>query len=155
MIARTMRVPHQSPSLKPAPNLCILLPLFLLIGCTHTHTAPRTSEPAPTPIASPSPTPPESVAATPARADEQDDDDAQSLAGPKVLATDYPQTKVVNTMCPMIQNRPVGVSGMCNNTLTRTFKGKAVGFCCESCVSDWDVMSDDDKQAALDAVVKK
>ena len=57
--------------------------------------------------------------------------------------------KVDNAKCPIMgtkldkDNVPVD--------LTREFKGQTVGFCCPNCPPAWDKLSDDEKQAKLDA----
>ena len=56
---------------------------------------------------------------------------------------------VVNARCPMMGSKidPKNVP----DSLTRTFKGKKVGFCCAGCPVAWDKLSDADKQKKLDA----
>ena len=66
------------------------------------------------------------------------DDHADDMAG---MAT-------VNATCPVMPENEV------DPEVTREFMGKTVGFCCKKCVGKWDEMSDQDKQAKLEAVCK-
>ena len=62
--------------------------------------------------------------------------------------------KIVNARCPMMGTKldPSKVTA----SLTRTHKGKKVGFCCGGCPIAWDKLSDQQKQEKLDkAGVKK
>ncbi len=64
-------------------------------------------------------------------------------------ATSMAAGKVSNAKCP-IMLLPVG-----ENTppeLTRQFKGLTIGFCCNSCLTQWDKMSDADRLSKLKAV---
>lgn len=72
------------------------------------------------------------------------------LAGPRVKASDEPQVKIVNRMCPISGTILPQENGLFDQSLTRQFKGKTVGFCCTSCPRAWDALSDDDKSKALD-----
>lgn len=56
---------------------------------------------------------------------------------------------VVNDRCPIMGTEldKDDVPGK----LTRTFKGKTVGFCCAGCPAKWDKLSDEQKQKKLDA----
>ncbi len=69
------------------------------------------------------------------------DSAAQKTTGGKVA--------VINTMCPIgaddyeSKERPAD--------LARTYNGKSIGFCCESCVKQFDKMSDEKKAAVLTA----
>lgn len=83
-----------------------------------------------------------------------DKDEATALAGPKVAASsDEPRVKVVNAFCPIAGSHAVGESKTTVASLTRDFKGKKVGFCCASCPSVWDNMTDQEKQGAFDAAL--
>ena len=59
--------------------------------------------------------------------------------------------KVVNARCPIMggkldrDNVPA--------SLTRTFNGQKVGFCCGGCPPKWDKLSDEQKAAKLKAVM--
>lgn len=61
--------------------------------------------------------------------------------------------QVVNARCPMMGTAldPEKVS----KNLTRTFKGRTVGFCCHGCPAAWDKLSDDDKADKLRAAMPK
>ena len=58
---------------------------------------------------------------------------------------------VVNTICPIMGNKvdPAKVPV----SLTRQWKGQAVGFCCASCLDSWDNLSDTDKDKKLKEMV--
>jgi hypothetical protein len=75
--------------------------------------------------------------------------------GPK--GADGPTTapadgKVVNARCPIMggkldrDNVPA--------SLTRTFNGQKVGFCCGGCLPKWDKLSDEEKTAKLKAAME-
>jgi hypothetical protein len=74
--------------------------------------------------------------------------------GPK--GADGPTTapadgKIVNARCPIMggkldrENVPA--------SLTRTFAGQKVGFCCGGCPAKWDKLSDEEKTAKLKAAM--
>jgi len=77
--------------------------------------------------------------------------------GPKAGA-DGPTTapaddvKVVNARCPIMGTKlnrdKVPAS------LTRTFQGQKVGFCCGGCPGKWDSLSDEQKAAKLKAAME-
>lgn len=48
-----------------------------------------------------------------------------------------------NTHCPVMGNEVVP-------DLTVEWKGKTVAFCCPPCLDEWEKMSDDERQKALD-----
>jgi len=56
--------------------------------------------------------------------------------------------KIVNDLCPImgtkLDHSKVPAS------LTRTYNGKKIGFCCAGCPSAWDNLSDQQKQEKLD-----
>jgi len=56
---------------------------------------------------------------------------------------------IVNARCPIMgtQLDPAKVPA----ELTREFRGQKVGFCCGGCPAAWDKLTDQDKQAKLDA----
>lgn len=56
---------------------------------------------------------------------------------------------VINTMCP-VGGDDFG-SKERSGDLARAFNGKSIGFCCESCVKQFDKMSDEKKAAVLSA----
>ena len=60
--------------------------------------------------------------------------------------------KVVNTACPMMGSTldPAKVTA----SLTRTFQGQKVGFCCAKCPPSWDKLTDADKLTKLTAAKK-
>ena len=71
------------------------------------------------------------------------------LAGlKKTVGHHGPQAgKVINDRCPMMGGRvnPEKVTP----ALTRTHRGKTVGFCCAGCPGKWDKLSDAQKDAKL------
>ena len=58
---------------------------------------------------------------------------------------------VVNATCP-IMNSDIDSNNV-PAELTRTFKGQTVGFCCAGCPAAWDKLTDENKQAKLDAAM--
>ena len=60
--------------------------------------------------------------------------------------------KPVNTHCPIMGGKidPDNIKP----ELTRQFKGQTIGFCCGMCPAKWDKLSDEQKQAKLDAVMQ-
>jgi hypothetical protein len=49
------------------------------------------------------------------------------------------QVQTVNTMCPIGRHEWAdGGSNLRPASLTRTWKGDAIGFCCKDCVDTWD-----------------
>jgi hypothetical protein len=60
--------------------------------------------------------------------------------------------QVVNDKCPIMGGaiNPAKVPA----AQTRQFKGQTIGFCCTNCLPAWDKLSDEQKQAKLDAVAK-
>jgi hypothetical protein len=56
--------------------------------------------------------------------------------------------KLSNTKCPIML---IPVSEPVRPELTRMFKGSMVGFCCASCLTQWDKLSDAEKEAKLKA----
>jgi len=84
------------------------------------------------------------------------DSENDALAGPKVADTsNQPRVKVVNTYCPVAGTHVVGEGKTTVASLTRDYKGKKIGFCCDSCPPAWDGMSDDEKKAAFDAAMAR
>ncbi len=69
-------------------------------------------------------------------------------AGQEKTATEF-----VNARCPMMENKidPEKVT----KELTRTYKGKKIGFCCAGCPTAWDKLSDTEKAAKLAKVAIK
>jgi len=70
-------------------------------------------------------------------------------------ASDGPTTapadqNCVNTKCPIMGGKidPANVPAK----LTRMFKGQKVGFCCGGCPAKWDKLTDEQKEAKLNAV---
>ena len=68
--------------------------------------------------------------------------------GAKTTEADAPAAElVINSTCPMM-----GTAldpGKVPANLTREFKGKKVGFCCGSCLTAWDKLSDEEKDAKV------
>lgn len=60
---------------------------------------------------------------------------------------------VVNDHCPIMGTKLD--KDKVPEKLTRTFKGKTVGFCCGGCPAKWDKLSDEEKQKKLDAATDK
>lgn len=58
----------------------------------------------------------------------------------------------VNGTCPIMGKaiNPAQVPA----SLTREFKGQTIGFCCPMCPPAWDKLSDAERQAKLDVVMK-
>lgn len=52
---------------------------------------------------------------------------------------------MVNSKCPMVPDHPIDPS------VTTTYKGQTVGFCCTGCMPDWNALND----AQRDALLKK
>lgn len=65
---------------------------------------------------------------------------------------DKAAAQAVNNTCPIMGTaiNPAKVPA----DQTRPFKGQTVGFCCMNCPPVWDKLSDAQKQAKLDAVLK-
>ncbi|MFM9994979.1 MAG: hypothetical protein ACKVU4_04170 [Phycisphaerales bacterium] len=68
---------------------------------------------------------------------------ATSGAGAKADAT----VATINSMCP-IGGDPFDNTKV-NASMTRTWKGANIGFCCESCISKYDKMDDAGKSRIL------
>ncbi len=71
------------------------------------------------------------------------------------LAMTGTTVQVVNDRCPIAGSHSVGKDRVQDVALVRDFRGKKVGFCCENCLPVWDKLSDERKQAALDAAMDK
>lgn len=71
--------------------------------------------------------------------------------GPAVAAAS--EAKVVNVTCPIMGNKidPANVP----DALIREHKGQKVGFCCGGCPVAWDKLSDQEKDAKLQAALAK
>jgi hypothetical protein len=56
---------------------------------------------------------------------------------------------IANTRCPIMGGKldPANVP----STLTRQYKSQTIGFCCGSCPSAWDKLSDAEKDKKLEA----
>ena len=63
-----------------------------------------------------------------------------------------PRLKVVNSICPIMEKKvdPANVPP----ELMRTHRGQVVGFCCTPCLTDWDNLSDAQRQAKLDKAME-
>jgi hypothetical protein len=71
-----------------------------------------------------------------------------ATADQKQTATDF-----ANIRCP-IMNTKMDLSKV-PESLTRTYKGRNVAFCCAGCPTAWDKLSDTDKDAKLAKVMSK
>ena len=56
-----------------------------------------------------------------------------------------PATVAVNDRCPMMGGKVTADGG------STVWKGKTIGFCCPECIDKWSALSDEEKQAKLDA----
>ena len=68
--------------------------------------------------------------------------------------SDTPTTapaQFANTKCPIMTGNTIDPAKV-TPALTREFKGMKVAFCCGGCPPQWDKLSDQEKQAKLDAV---
>jgi hypothetical protein len=54
---------------------------------------------------------------------------------------------IVNVRCPIMGN-PIDPAKT-SETLTRTFKGKNIAFCCAGCPAEWDKLTDEQKDRKL------
>lgn len=70
----------------------------------------------------------------------------------KVMASGATK-KIVNAVCPLMGSK-LDLSKVTHD-LTRQYKGKQVGFCCEGCPGAWDKLSDDEKAKKLHASMPK
>ena len=61
------------------------------------------------------------------------------------------QVDIVNAKCPLMGT---AMGKTAPEKMTRMFKGQRVGFCCETCLKNWDAMNDADRDAKLKAAVK-
>ncbi|MDT8303090.1 MAG: hypothetical protein RQ760_16545 [Sedimentisphaerales bacterium] len=57
------------------------------------------------------------------------------------------QSQFANNRCP-IMGSPININTVAEN-LTRYFKGRKVAFCCAGCPSEWDKLTDAQKEAKL------
>lgn len=57
---------------------------------------------------------------------------------------------VCNTMCP-ITGKKIDMMNVTEN-LTTVYKGQKVGFCCQACPVSWENLTDEEKDAKLEAV---
>lgn len=74
----------------------------------------------------------------------------KAMKGCPMKAAADAATKFANVKCPMMDSaiNPAKVTP----ELTREFKGQKIAFCCKGCPAQWDKLSDEEKQAKLDAV---
>jgi hypothetical protein len=49
----------------------------------------------------------------------------------------------VNSRCPLMPEHPI------DKSVTVDYKGQKVAFCCDGCISEWDRLSDAQKDARL------
>jgi len=68
-------------------------------------------------------------------------------------AQEQTATEFVNTRCP-IMGTELDLSKV-PESLTRVYKGQKVAFCCAGCPTDWDKLSDAEKDTKLAAVLSK
>lgn len=68
----------------------------------------------------------------------------------KALGTHIKPQFANSLRCP-IMGSPIDLS-MVNESLTRSYKGRKVAFCCNGCPSAWDKLSDAEKQAKVPGV---
>jgi hypothetical protein len=61
------------------------------------------------------------------------------------------QTSYVNHTCPIMDQK---ITGAVRPDLTREFRGKTVAFCCSACPPQWDSLSEEEKLAKLQPVMK-
>jgi hypothetical protein len=61
------------------------------------------------------------------------------------------QLALVNSRCPMTGNA-INANDI-SRDMTANFDGQTVGFCCAQCVSEWEQLSDEEKQDRLDDVM--
>ena len=61
------------------------------------------------------------------------------------------QAAFVNARCP-IMGTPIDPAKV-PAELTRTYKGQQVAFCCAGCPTEWDELSDEEKDAKLAAAM--
>jgi hypothetical protein len=66
-------------------------------------------------------------------------------------ATKTEQLQLVNSRCPMTGNA-INASDI-SRDMTANFQGQTVGFCSDECVSEWEQLSDEEKQDRLDDVM--
>lgn len=140
--------------------------VIALQGCDdRRHTAPAQAEkPAPTPTPTPAPAAahahdnapaPNAVTPPAAHAGHAHAAADNALGGPHVGASPAAgssdeKISVVNAYCPILVGQAVGEHKMCDRRLTRTFKGRVIGFCDPECVSAWDGFADEQRQKYLD-----
>jgi hypothetical protein len=62
-----------------------------------------------------------------------------------------PAGAFINRRCPIMTGSAIDPDKV-PPELTREFKGQKVAFCCPSCLTAWDKLSDKEKQDKLDAV---
>lgn len=62
---------------------------------------------------------------------------------PAPAAGNQPGAKAVNTVCPIMS------LDAADGTLTATYKGKAIAFCCQDCVEEFRRMDEAGKDAVL------
>lgn len=63
------------------------------------------------------------------------------------------KNELVNERCP-IMGAKIDRKKVKLNAMSRTFKGKMIGFCCAGCPAAWDALSDKEKEAKLQHVMK-
>lgn len=64
-----------------------------------------------------------------------------------------PKATTASASAPINTKCPVGGEAI-DSTVTTSYNGKTVGFCCNSCKGKWDKMTAEKQSAALAAVTK-
>ena len=52
------------------------------------------------------------------------------------------ETSLANEVCPIM-------GGAAKPSVTATWQGKTIGFCCEECIPEWNSLTDEQKEAKL------
>ncbi len=68
-------------------------------------------------------------------------------------AVEAAEAKFANIRCPIMAKNKIDPTNV-DASLIREFKGQKVAFCCDSCPSRWDKLSDDEKVTKLAAAAK-
>ena len=64
------------------------------------------------------------------------------------MSTTQPSMGMINDSCPMMADHPA------KDTVTVSYEGSTIGFCCEGCVAGWNDLSDAEKAEKV-AMMKK
>ena len=68
-------------------------------------------------------------------------------ADPASTTSTVAAAEPVNAVCPVMKGKIDGETSV-------DWNGKKVGFCCPPCIDEWNKMSDEDRQKALDEAAK-